>query len=62
MRVKFWVFIRNCGDGSASALFYKTKEEAEAASKKDNDTYGENFCEDVYESYINVDLATGKMI
>lgn len=55
MKIKFWTYTKNLGDGSVGVRFYKTKEEAKAASDKDMEAYGENYCEDVAPHEFEVD-------
>jgi hypothetical protein len=45
MKVKVWLHIYNCGDGSCVVKFFPTEAEAEAYAAKND----ERFCEDVYE-------------
>lgn len=56
--VKFAVYLKNCGDGSAAAVPYATRELAEQAAEKDD----ERFCEDVEEIELVVDPSTGQII
>lgn len=58
MRIKFWVYVANLGDGSAAARFFKSQKEAEAVAEADL----ERFCEDVYETEILVDPKTRKLV
>ncbi len=55
MKIKFWTYAQNCGDGSVAIHYYKTKEEAKVASDKDAEKYGENYCEDVSSHEFEVD-------
>lgn len=48
IKVKFWIHISNGGDGSASALFFDSKEAAEKYASHDD----ERFCDDIYEKEI----------
>lgn len=56
--LNLWVYIENCGDGSAVARFYNTEEEANSAADEDD----ERFCDDVYETSITIDPTTGKLV
>lgn len=55
MKIKFWCYAQNCGDGSVAVRFYKTQAEAQAASDKDNEDYGENYCDEVSSHEFEVD-------
>ena len=59
MKIKLWVHIQNCGDGSAVAKFFNSLEEAEEYAEE----YGgdERLCEDVYSYTLEID-ETGKIV
>jgi DNA-binding beta-propeller fold protein YncE len=55
--VKGYVYVSNCGDGSASVSFFNTEQEAEAYAAPDD----ERFCDDIRPITIVVDPQTGKI-
>lgn len=44
IKVTMWLYMRNGGDGSASAKFFPTEQKAEQAAEEDD----ERFCDDIY--------------
>lgn len=53
-----WVYLRNNGDGGASAVGFKNKADAERVSEVMSEKYGESFTDDVdriVEVYDNAD-------
>ena len=54
LKVKFWIYMQNNGDGSACAKFFKTEGEAEMAAADDDERY----CDDIYPKTITVDTET----
>jgi hypothetical protein len=61
MKIELHYFIRNNGDGSASALFYNSQAEMEAAMKKEDDDWGEGFTDNGMSETIEVD-ENGKVL
>lgn len=50
MKVSFWVYISNLGDGSAACLIFNSKASAEHYASFDE----ERFCDDIYKMELNV--------
>ena len=46
-RATLWVYIRDNGDGSASAFFFNTEADAERAAELDFEWSGQRMCDDV---------------
>jgi len=61
MRIKIWSYAANMGDGSVGVYLFASEEEARAASKKDSDKYGENYCDDVSWHELEID-SSGKIV
>jgi hypothetical protein len=57
-KVRLWIWMRNNGDGSASPVFFGTREEAELAAEKDE----ERLCDDIDEVRFVVDSETGALV
>ena len=55
MRVKGWIHIADCGDGSASLNFFKTKKEAQQSADHELEEYGQSLCDNVVDFEIEVD-------
>lgn len=51
MKVKFWLYMSSNGDGSVSALFFKSEKDAEKYAEKDD----ERFCDDIYSKELEFD-------
>jgi hypothetical protein len=51
MKVKFWVYMENLGDGSAAARIFSSKKAAEKYADHDDERY----CDDIYQEEIEVD-------
>lgn len=58
LKLEFWVYMRNNGDGSASPMFFLSEDLAEKAAEKDD----ERLCDDVVFHEFEVDLETGEVI
>ena len=58
IKVKFAVYIRNGGDGSASAQFFRDAELAEQAAERDDERFGD----DVESHELVIDLETGEIV
>jgi hypothetical protein len=52
IKVKFWTYALNCGDGSVFVKFYPTLEAAKAIADKDNERY----CDDIDQHELEFDL------
>lgn len=46
-KIKFYYYIRDNGDGSASIEIYRTEGEAQAAADEDFNLFGQSFCDNV---------------
>lgn len=51
MKVKFAMYIANCGDGSCVVKFFRNEENAEKFASKDDERY----CDDVYSKTLEFD-------
>ena len=61
LKIKLFYRLRDCGDGSAAADFYRTEEACEKASEEDQENGG--FAEDCSGSLeFEVDSETGEII
>lgn len=58
IKVKIWVYMENCGDGSCVARFFNLEKDAEAYAGNDN----ERFCEDIVFEELQIDELTGKLL
>ncbi len=58
MKIKFWTYNSNSGDGSNHILFFSTEALAEAYAEFDD----ERNCDDINEHELEVDIATGQII
>lgn len=58
LTVKFWIYVRNLGDGSTALYFFNKCSEAESFAEQDDERY----CDDVYQKTLKVDLDTGKLL
>lgn len=57
MKVSFYTYIQNQGDGSAAVLFFRTREDAEAYALHDD----ERLCDDIEEASLEFD-ALGNLL
>lgn len=55
MKVRGWIHILDCGDGSASVDFFGTEETAQAAADEELKEYGQSLCDNVESFEIDVD-------
>jgi hypothetical protein len=62
IKVRFFVYQENGMEGSAIPRFYATRAQAEAASERDREQYGENFTDDVVEHEFVIDPSTGEIL
>jgi hypothetical protein len=62
IKVRFFVYQQNGGDGSAIPKFYATEMQARAASERDREQYGENFTDDVVEHEFVIDPSTQEIL
>lgn len=58
LEIKLWVYMSNCGDGSAVAKYFNTEAEAEEFAEPD----GERFCDDIFEKTLRLDPKTLKLL
>ncbi len=58
LNIKLWVYMSNCGDGSAVARYFNTEAEAEAFAEPD----GERFCDDIYQETFKLDPETHRLL
>ncbi len=56
MKLKFWVHIVDCGDGSAYAEPYPTEAEAKAAAEEELQECGQALCENVHSITLSEDF------
>lgn len=47
MESVFWAYLQDGGDGSARALFFRTKREAEQYADADFEEHGQRLCDDI---------------
>ncbi len=52
VKVKFWYYMQNNGDGSASPLFFNSEKAAEAYAENDNERY----CDDISFEELEFDI------
>ena len=52
IKTTVWIYIYNCGDGSAIALFYPTEKASVERASKDEERY----CDDIYSQVLEFDL------
>lgn len=55
MKVKGWIHIMDCGDGSAAVDFFGTQEASQAAADAEFEEYGQSLCDNVESFEIDVD-------
>ncbi len=60
--VTFGVYVRNNGDGGASAILCATPEVAQQMHDRDDATCGECYTDDVQSCTLEVDPATGEIV
>jgi hypothetical protein len=58
LSIKLWVYMSNCGDGSAAPKFFNTEQEAEDFAEPD----GERFCDDIFQTTLRLDPKTLKLL
>lgn len=56
MKIKVWYHIQDCGDGSVTVDFFRTKEEAKASAEREIETAGYGLCENVDCQILDTDM------
>ena len=57
MRITFWTYVQNCGDGSNYVCYFNSREDAETFAENDNERY----CDDITQHTMEVD-ENGKIL
>jgi hypothetical protein len=47
MKARVWMYAENSGDGSVNVRFFASKKDAETYATKDEEDYGDRFCDDI---------------
>lgn len=58
LTINLGIYVRNCGDGSATVSFFRNSDDAEQSAEEDD----ERLCEDTYDRTIEVYADTGELV